>query len=72
MFTKTDLFRLKHVFVCLKNIDHDFVKSFEWTEKQLFHFPSQLTRKNKNALDTDNFPLYPLHAHNQFDAHLLP
>lgn len=61
------------LFVCvLKNIDHDSVKSFEITENQLFHFPSQLKRKKKNALDTEKIPLYPLSPHNQFDAHLFP
>lgn len=55
------------VFV-LKNIDHDSVKSFERTEYQLFHFPFQLKRKKKNALDTEKNLLYPLSPCNQFDA----
>lgn len=54
------------LFVCvLKNIDHDSVKSFERTENQLFHFPSQLTRKKKNALEQRKFPcIHFLHVTN--------
>lgn len=53
------------LFVCvLKNIGHDSMKSFERTENQLSHFPSQLTRKKKNALDTEKIPLYPLSPRN--------
>lgn len=61
------------LFVCvLKNIDCDSEQSFEGTVDQLFHFPSQLARKKKNAPYTERNPLYPLSPCNCFEIHLFP
>lgn len=67
---QTFFFRLKLVFVCLciEKYCDDSVKSFERNEYQLFHFPSQLKRKKKNALETEQNFLYPLSPCNQFDV----